>query len=289
MKPLLLKVAGSPADSIDIRQERRPYFDNPWHYHPELELTLVTESRGIRFVGDAIEPFAEGDLVLLGANLPHYWRNDERYYALDSTQSAEAIILRFRANAWGNDFLATPEMQPLNALFQRANRGLQFGLAVAEEIRALLFRLLDAEGMDRLVLWLRVFAVLVQTDDYRVLSQQAFGGDNPREDSGRIGKVLAYVQQHLSETIRLDQVATVANMNPAAFCRYFKQRTNKTFVDVLNELRINYACRLLLDSDKDVGQVCFESGFRNVSHFNQVFKAHKGISPLSFRKRLTKS
>lgn len=107
MKPLLLKVAESPADSIDIRHEQRPYFDNPWHYHPELELTLVIKSRGIRFVGDAIEPFAEGDLVLVGSNLPHYWRNDERYYASDSAQSAEAIILRFRANAWGNDFLAT--------------------------------------------------------------------------------------------------------------------------------------------------------------------------------------
>lgn len=131
--------------------------------------------------------------------------------------------------------------------------------------------------------------MLVQTSDYRILSQKAFGGNNPTEDSGRIGKVLAHIQQHLTDTIRLDQAATVANMNPAAFCRYFKQQTNKTFVEVLNELRINYACRLLMDSDKDVGQVCFDSGFRNVSHFNQVFKAYKGISPLSFRKRLTKS
>lgn len=288
MKPLLLKVAERPADSIDIRYERQPHFDNPWHYHPELELTLITKSRGIRFVGDAIEPFEEGDLVLLGASLPHYWRNDARYYAPDSTESAEAIILRFRATAWGNEFLTAPEMQPLNELFHRANRGLHFGLAVAEEIRPLLRRLLAAEGLERMVRWLQVFAVLVLTNDYRILSQKAFGGTNPTEDSSRIGKVLAYIQQHLQEAIRLDQVATVAHMNPAAFCRYFKQQTNKTFVEVLNEFRINYACRLLLDSDKDVGQVCFDCGFRNVSHFNQVFKAHKGISPLSFRKGLTK-
>ncbi|MBC8151763.1 MAG: AraC family transcriptional regulator [Bacteroidetes bacterium] len=283
-KPLLLKVTEQTATSLDIRLEHRPYFDNPWHYHPELELTLVTQSTGIRFVGDSIEPFGPGDLVLLGANLPHYWRNDDLYYQENSHRSAEAIILRFRAAVWGNDFLAVPETQALTALFGRATQGILFGQPVADTIRPLLNQLHQTEGMTRMLCWLRVFTELTQTPDYRLLSQKAFGGNNPADDADRINRVLGYVQQHLSEPIRLDDVAAVANMNPAAFCRYFKQQTNKTFIETLNDLRIHYACRLLIDSADDVSRVCFGSGFRNVAHFNQVFKAKTGTSPVAFRK-----
>jgi AraC-like DNA-binding protein len=283
-KPLLLKVGESAADSLDVRHEQRPYFDNPWHYHPELELTLVTRSTGLRFVGDCIEPFGPGDLVLLGPNLPHYWRNDAAYFGPTPPDRAEALILRFRSDAWGRDLLHRPELRPLRELFRRAERGLHFPASVAATVEPRLRDLLRSEGVGRLVVWLNLFADLAAVPGGRMLSDKAFGGGNPAQDSARISRVLDYVQQHLTEPIRLEEVAAVANLNPAAFCRYFKQQTNQTFVELLNDLRINYACRLLIDSDRDVGQVCFESGFRNVPHFNQVFKARKGVSPSAFRR-----
>ncbi|WP_128548239.1 helix-turn-helix domain-containing protein [Larkinella soli] len=287
--PLLLRVQESPSSSFHIRREQVPYFDNPWHYHPELELTLITESTGIRFVGDSIEPFGPGDLVLLGPNLPHFWRNDDAYYHPESERRAEALILRFRMTVWGSGFLDNPEMQPLRQLFQAADHGLHFPKEVADRIRPRMEDLPAESGIGRAVAWLRLFQALIETGSYRTLSRRTFFGQQPARDSDRMNRILAYIHKHLTDPISLDAVAAEASMNPAAFCRYFRRQTNKTFVDVLSELRINFACRLLTDTQKDVGQVCFESGFRNISHFNQVFRTCMGLTPTEFRRRRTAS
>ncbi|GAB4000272.1 AraC family transcriptional regulator [Spirosoma daeguense] len=283
MKPLLLKVTENAQFSFHIRHERAPFFDNPWHYHPEVELTLVLQSTGLRFVGDSIERFDAGDLVLLGPNLPHYWHNDARYYNSVSMESAEAIILRFRSDLWGRDFLKAPELAALNSLFNQATFGIHFSPDVAYEVQRMLTSLLVATGLERMSLWLRIFGLLASTPNRRRLSQKAFNGTKPAEDSERINHVLAYIQEHMKQDIRLADIAATANMNPAAFCRYFRQQTNKTFVELLTELRINYACRLLIETQRDVAEICFESGFRNVPHFNYLFKIHKGTSPTLFR------
>lgn len=281
--PIRLHVHEQDESSIDVRYERTAYFDNPWHYHPELELTLIRQSTGLRFVGDSIEPFAPGDLVLLGPNLPHYWRNDDSYYSR-STQSAEAIILRFRHDCLGQSFFDLPESRPVRGLFGQATRGLLFDSVLAGAIEVLLNQVLAVRGMTRLRLFLQILSVLAESTTHRVLSSRSFAGSNPADDSDRVGKVLAYIQQHLDDDIGLVDVADVANMNPTAFCRYFRQQTNKTFVAVLHELRINNACRLLLDSNRDIAEICYESGFRNVPHFNTLFRRVVGQTPTEFRR-----
>ncbi len=283
MKPLLLKIDGDTTSSFDIRYEKVPYFDNPWHYHPEFELTLVTKSNGIRFIGDSIEPYADGDLVLLGANLPHYWRSNERFYIQNPPFYAEAIIMRFRLDLWGTPLLHAPEMHNIHQLLQRARLGIHFPKKTAEQVFPLLTNLLKITSVERLVGWLQVFNVLAGVQDFRFLSQKSFNGFNPNEDSNRIDKVLTYVQAHLAEPINLTDVAALANMNKAAFCRYFKQQTNKTFIEVLNEIRIQWACRLLIDSDKNINQISYECGFQDISYFSQVFRIKKGMSASMFR------
>lgn len=283
MKPLLLKVNETATASFDIRYEKVPYFDNPWHYHPEFELTFITKSNGVRFIGDSIEPFDEGDLVLLGANLPHYWRSDKIFYSTDAPSHAEAIIMRFRIDLWGTQLLHTPEMQHIYHLLQRASHGIYFPQTTVQKVYPLLTNLLKTNGIERLVGWLQVFNILADTEDVHFLSKKSFSGLNAKEDSNRIGKILAYLQAHLSEPINLTDAATLANMNKAAFCRYFKQQTNKTFIEVLNELRIQSACRLLIDSDKDINQISYECGFQDISYFSQIFKAKKGMSASKFR------
>lgn len=282
MKPLLLKVKEDACSSFDIRHEKVAYFDNPWHYHPEFELAFVLKSSGLRFIGDNIESFAAGDLVLVGANLPHYWRNDTAYYHTKS-EEAEAIILRFRSAMWGERFFETPEMCRINELLQRAARGIHFSARVAEHVTPLLYQLVGSEGVKRLMGWMEVFSVLADETEFRLLSEKTFDGNRPAEDSGRIQTVLAYIQAHLTAELSLDVAADLANMNKAAFCRYFKQQTNKTFTEVVNELRIQLACRMLLDSRNDIRQIAFGCGFQDVSYFNQVFKARKGVSPSEFR------
>jgi AraC-like DNA-binding protein len=281
MKPLLLKVKEDSTNSFDIRHEKVPYFDNPWHYHPEFELALVLKSSGVRFIGDSIEPFEAGDLVLLGANLPHYWRNE------GASEGAEAIILRFRSGMWGQPFFEIPEMRLINDLLQRAARGVHFPPRVADRVAPGLYQIVGSEGAKRLLGWIEVFTVLAEEPEFRLLSKKTFGGNRPMEDSGRIQTVLAYIQEHLTTELRLDEAADLANMNKAAFCRYFRQQTNKTFTEVVNELRIQLACRMLLDSSRDISQIGFQCGFQDVSYFNQIFKARKGVSPSGFRKAHT--
>ena len=203
MKPLLLKVNNKPVSSFDIRYEKSAYFNNPWHYHPELELTLITRSSGMRFIGDNIEPFEENDLVLLGSNLPHYWRNSPLFYEPNAPCQAEAIILRFSLDVWGSALLDTPEMSALKILFQQAQLGLHFPVETAEQIRPLLEEILAANNMERVIKWLQIFEILTKTEDIRVLSQKSFSGINPKDDSTRMEEVLAYVQEHLTEPIYL--------------------------------------------------------------------------------------
>lgn len=282
MKPFLLKVAENAHTSFDIRHEKVRYFDNPWHYHPEFELALILKSSGLRFIGDSIEPFVPNNLVLCGANLPHYWRNEESYYQ-SRTAQAEAIILRFRLDAWGKGLLETPEMKPILELLTRASRGVHFSPSAAGKVTPILQQILMQKGAARLIGWLQVFHILAEENDTRLLSGKTFAGQRPAQDSGRMQKVLAYLQENLAREVTLDDVAELAHMNKSAFCRYFKQQTNKTFTELVNELRIQSACQRLLDSVDDINLIAFRCGFRDVSYFNQVFKTRMGMNPSNFR------
>lgn len=283
-KPKLLKVQENVAFSFDIRCEKAPYFDNPWHYHPEIELNLITQSTGIRFVGDSFERFEAGDLVLLGSNLPHYWRNDSAYYCEDSTVIAEAIILRFRADTLGKQLMNLPEMFSISKLFDNALQGFHYTKNIAQQILPLLLKLKEGKGVDQLIIFLEIFKILSQTNDFRALSTKTFGGSKQLNDSERINIILKYIHVHLHENIKIKDIALHINMNPTSFCRYVKSQTNKTFVELLNDIRITNASRMLIDSNKNIAEIAYENGFNNSTHFNYTFKKLKGINPTQYRK-----
>lgn len=184
-------------------------------------------------------------------------------------------------------FLNAPEMKEIRDLFQQAARGIHFAPKQVTVIQPLLFQLLNAKDGERIRLWLHIFEHLAAAPSYRLLSQISFVNSHPSRDSQRIQKVLTYVQEHLSDPITLEEVAASINMNVSAFCRYFKQQTNKTFIQLVNELRVNNACRLLLSSDLDVGQIAFECGFNTVSHFNAIFKKQTGLNPGEHRRKFS--
>lgn len=283
-RPKLLKVLANNDASFDIRYEKVPYFDNPWHYHPEIELTLITKSRGTRFVGDNVERFNEGDLVLLGSNLPHYWRNDTLYYNAGSTEIAEAIILRFRLDFLGKPLLLIPEMHEVKQLFKDAAYGISFGHITSDRVKPFLHKLHLAKGIEQVIDFLEICKILMHAKDSRALSTKIFGASNPINDSDRMNQVLSYIHMHLQENITLETIANLANMNATAFCRYIKAKTNKTFIGLLNDIRITYACRLLLDSPHNISEICYNCGFNNLTHFNYIFKKITGENPTNYRK-----
>lgn len=283
MKPIYLKVTSSPESSIDIRHEISSYFKNPWHFHPELELTLILESSGTHFIGNSINSFYKNELTLTGPNLPHFWRNDPVYYEKNSGLKAEAIIIRFSEHFLGKNFFQLPEMRHIHSLFQLSRRGLKIFGKTKEEAIDNMRKMINMNGTNRIITLLQILNALANSHENKILSSIGFVHEYGRSDTERINSIYTYVTENFLQPIQLNDVASVANMNPTAFCRYFKAKTDKTFTQFLNEIRIGHACKLLIEGKYNVSQVCFECGFQNQSYFIKQFKNYTKQTPLQYK------
>lgn len=287
MKPSLLQVEIAPDHSFAIRPQVNPLFYNQWHYHPELELTWVQQGSGIRFVGDSIENFQAGDLILLGSNLPHFWRSDE---SAESAGQApcQALVVQFGEHFWGEAFLALPELASIRNLLAQARRGIRIMGQTQEQVCAGMQQLVQAQGLDRILGLLRLLQ-LIAAGERGYLSGPGFEPPLHAADSQRIGVIYAYTLAHFAGRIQLGEVAALVHMTPNAFCRYFKKHTRKTYSQFLTEIRIGHACKLLMEDYGSIAQVCLESGFQNFSNFNRYFKAITRLTPLQYTRMHRKS
>jgi AraC-like DNA-binding protein len=259
-----------------------PHFLNIWHYHPELELVLMIKSTGTRFVGDSILPFAEGDLVLIGEDVPHMWQNDKIYFEKDSALTAESITLHFRKDFAGEALLHIPEMIQLKALFERASQGIVFRGDVLKSAKEKMLTIHNAKGFSRWIALMQFLHQLSEESDFGYLSSKGF--QHPKEKNGdtRIDKVYSFTFNNFHRNITLEEVAYIANLNPTAFCRFFKKNTKKNYSKFLNEIRIGYACKLLLEEKMNISEIGYESGFNNLSNFNRQFKSSMALSPTEY-------
>jgi AraC-like DNA-binding protein/mannose-6-phosphate isomerase-like protein (cupin superfamily) len=280
MKALYEKVAIPEEHSLLVKHLRLNAFGSLWHYHPEYELTYIIESSGKRFVGDHVTNFEAGDLVLIGPNLPHFWRNDDD--RLDEPP-AEAIVVQFQPSFDEMLLAAFPESKPVRQLLHRAHHGLCFCPEMTARVAARLRNLPEQDGMVQVLSLLGILNDLATDQDSVLLASDSYQLSVSEAETERMKRVLEYVLKHFREEIRIDQIASVAGMAPAAFCRYFRKRTNKSFVEYLNELRISHARKLLSYDDLSVGQVGLECGFNNISHFHRLFKQQTGTTPLRYQ------
>jgi AraC-like DNA-binding protein len=285
MKAVLAKLPHTAEHSFKVYEFIVPYYQTPWHFHPEYELVLVTKSRGKKIIGDHISDFEEGDLCLLGPNLPHTYHNNPEYFAADSELQAESIVIHFTAESLGNGFFQIPEMNLIREVLDKASLGLQItgttGVSVAEK----LCKIITTSGVQRIILLLDILDEIAKSHDYHVLASAGMIGENT-SDSVRLNTVFDFVMRNFKEKISLDDVANLVNMSDSAFCRYFYKRTQKTFFEFLNETRIGYSCRLLLDGTKSVSEIAYNSGFNNISHFNRQFRQIKGVTPTEYKKEM---
>lgn len=272
-------------ESFVNRYARVPHLYNSWHYHRELELLYVIRGDGTRYVGDSIEPFYSGDLVLVGSNVPHFWQSDFRYFRGDETVYSELILTQFVPDLLGDGF-SLAEFEDIQRLIGRAQRGIAFGVDTSVRASKFLWELTETEvgRAYRLLLLLQLLDLLASATDYRLLSRigsQSLLGD---ASSVRLREVCTYVLDNYLGDIHLADVARVANMSEKGFCRFFKQNTQKTLVQFVTELRLSHACKLLVAGDMTVSEICFASGFNNLSHFNRVFKRTLGKTPRAYRR-----
>jgi AraC-like DNA-binding protein len=266
--------------SFLFRQFSLPYFDAHYHFHPEYELTLILKSEGKRFIGSDVSDFIEGDLVLIGPNIPHCWKND----GIGRDDSAQSIVIQFKEDFFGESFLKNPEVAPIRHLLEKAKSGIELKQKTRYRIAREMIFLLTLPPFQKMLGILDLLNTIALSNDYQVIDSEPERYDLPPVDLERINKIYGYIIENYQQEVHLETAAHLANMTETAFCRYFKKITKKTFLDLVTEFRIKHACNLLATTEKQVAEVCFESGFGNISHFNKQFKNLTEYSPLNYRK-----
>ncbi|GAA0879849.1 AraC family transcriptional regulator [Algoriphagus jejuensis] len=287
MKPHFHKVPIGLAHSFAIRHDRKPNFGTLWHYHPELELHFIIKGQGIQYIGETVSGFSDGDLILLGENLPHSWRCSQEYFQGNPDVQAEAVVLHFSPNCLGKNFLELPEAQPIPILFEKAKKGLKISGETKEKISRLLDALLEAAQLDRLIYLLQILNILAESQDIETISPgYSFSHLHNLSEMERLEKIYSYVMEHFRENITLVQMASIANLSVTSFCRYFKKMTNKSFFEFLIEVRISNVCRRILEDRLPLETISSEYGFQNVSSFYRHFKKVTGMTPHVYKKSI---
>ena len=236
-------------------------------------------------MGDSVEAFHPGDLVFLGSNISHVWYSDEIYYQEKGLQS-RALVIYFNKEIFGSHFYDLQETASLRQLLHKAERGMRITGTCNEEVYRILSKLPHAEGMGRIIGLLEILQLLGHTKDYELLASIGFHNTYNTRDNHKIDEVFHYVSQNFSQNITLEDIAKRCHMARHSFCRFFKKRTQKTFIDFLNEFRASHAKKLLLeDEEMTIREIAYQCGFNNISNFNKTFKSLTGTTPKQYREK----
>lgn len=270
----------SSNESFKVWKNSSPYLHNPWHYHPEVEITLITRGDGILFIGDKILKYNQDDLIMIGGNLPHEWRSNndeiEDYYS-------ECIAVHFNKDFTGEEFYNIPEALAINYLFELAKRGIIIKCEATKKIvTSKLMHLIEAKGIERICILFSILNCVSSCQNIELLSSSGFFSSINETRNDRINQIYKYVIGNFKNQISTDSVAKEVNMTKTSFCRFFKSRTSKSFIRYLNQIRVGYACKLLLEDNYSIAEIAYDSGFENISNFNKQFKKIKDITPSQF-------
>ncbi|HTB84218.1 MAG TPA: AraC family transcriptional regulator [Candidatus Sulfotelmatobacter sp.] len=287
MKPVFEKTPRTQRESLHCEVVRGDSYNATWHFHPEYQITLVLESSGHRLVGDNITPLQPGDLVLVGAKLPHVWQQDEVRPArkTGAKPAVHAIIVRFLETFAGGDFLEIPEMAPVRRLLRQAARGLQVTGRTRDLAAEKMQLLAEAEGLERVSGLLSLLSLLAQSDELKPVSSPGFTPELDGADQDRMQRVCHHINTHLAGRVERGQVAREAHLSEGTFSRFFKLRTGKTLPRYVNELRAGRACQLLAAENGKVTDIAFACGFTNLANFNRQFRKITGLSPREYRRQ----
>jgi AraC-like DNA-binding protein len=250
------------------------------HSHTNFELNYITSGSGRRIVGDDISGFETGDLVLLGPNLPHCWEVLDK----DKGEDPTCIVTHFSENIVSSDFFKMPELENVVALLTQADRGIRFKIKNDTEIRQILEEMSQCEGLEYYIGLLKIFYSLLKIEERDKLSNPINHASIFSKNIEKINKVYEYVFQNIQEGIKLEEASAVLNMAPSSFCRFFKKKTNLTFMEYVKNVRVGIAAKLLAETDKQITHICYESGYNNLANFNHYFKASMGKTPSDYRK-----
>lgn len=260
------------------KKERR--FKATYHFHPEIEITYIVSSEGMRLIGDNMSPFEAGDLVLIGPNLPHRYANFEKF---DTQQDAEAYVIQFPTDFLGSAFFDAPEFKEVKRMLKRASRAIHFRGDTAYQARVVLDRLFQSDGLPRMLELLKLMHLLASSQEGVEVCSSTFTALASTEESSKVNRAIAYIQEHFDSDIRVENIARELNVSKATCNRLFIKSVGKSFKTILIEMRISHACRLLMETQQSILSIAYECGFNNLSNFNLQFRKIKGQTPRAFR------
>jgi AraC-like DNA-binding protein len=280
MKPIFKKVDSKSEEAFVARIDEFAQFYNKWHFHPELELTHIVKGRGTRFVGDNIEFFKDGDLILIGSNLPHVWKNQNK-----ESELSVARVVQFLPNFMGEDILKLVEFKNIQKLLIKSS----FGLKIEGEVKVLIIGFLNKlfkteDPLERIILIIKMLDCLGTSEETIPISKSLFLVELDKQNKDRLNRVIDYTITNFASKIMLEDVASISNMSVSNFCKFFKVRVKKTYVQYLTEVRIGMSCKMLIENQLSINRIAYDSGFVNISNFNRAFKLNKNMTPFSYRK-----
>jgi len=277
MKPLIEKLPLAENTSFLAKTFSTPHFEVPWHQHIEYELILFAEGEGASYIGNYVGDFKPGDIFFLGSNLPHTFQKAEKNLL------TSAVVIQFKEDFWGTHFMQMPESRLIKNLFDISVQGLKIDEKCRSQLAPLIRKLENAEGFERIILLCNCLLLLAQQQEYTTLSTQEIKAFNSKNKE-RIDKILQYTIDYFQEPVTLEDVAKNVSMSIPAFCNYFKKCTKKTYIDFLNEVRVGYACKQLIDTQNNIASICYDSGFNTLANFNKQFLKIKALTPSGYRK-----
>lgn len=281
-KPIPFKIYKSENHALLVQIDKAEYFYNQLHYHPEIQITAIVKSEGVVYAGNTMSSFSEGEVLVIGPNVPHLLKNSALYYA-ENSPKVYGVSLFFDEHSFGKQFFELKELRNLKALLQESRRTFKVQGELKEKIYQ---KIIDSRSIHAEVLiinFLEILSLIHQADKEYLNSEQYNMMLNDSEGS-RLNEVLDFTFQHYHQEITIEQIAKIACLSRSQFSYFFKLHTGKTFIQFLNELRVENACISLKNTNFTIEQICYEIGFQNVSNFVRQFKRVKDVTPSQYRK-----
>ncbi|MDR2470429.1 MAG: AraC family transcriptional regulator [Tannerella sp.] len=256
-----------------------------WHYHNHYEISFITEGVGKRIVADSIEDFQPGDLVFIGKNLPHVWIADKEQPA--PVRALESVFLQFTSDILWPQLIALPEFRNVARALSLSERGLQIYGETLNEISKWMLLMPCLEGFERIIHLYMILNTVGKSAQWKPLASREYMKARFMPGNRRIARIHEFLMNNYKDEIDLKQLAELINMTESALCRFFKQNTGMTLFEYLNRIKTDFACKLLMNNDLSVLEICLDSGYNNLSHFNKQFRKNTGLSPSEYRRKFT--
>jgi AraC-like DNA-binding protein len=283
MKVLPFTIPVSYDKTLIVSDEVLPYFYPHLHRHEEIQITFIQKGEGTLLIGNNMHAFCPNEIYLIGANMPHVFKSDASYFSEKANKRVQSLTIFFSTKGKLASMFDLPELKNIHSFFSNSYSGFRVPPASFADISGKILGIKYTQGLDQLIQFFQLLKSLSGLENLSPLSPDLQPSSFSDFEGIRISKVYSYIMQHYNRDITLEEVAAAAYMTPHAFCRYFKKHTRLTFISFLNEVRINEACKKLLEgSFESVSSIEYDCGFNSITNFNRVFKATIGKSPREY-------